>query len=146
MLHRIRLGWNMEKFYRKSLNSTYLNQMSDAGKRAGLTPTETAQWIMANEYKKGVLKSEFIAPVGMHAISKGLKRMIAEDKALKINGMMDEDALLEANYTERTFYQFETNLKMNIYEEAPLRHDSDNNNPMRTGKDDFNYGCKKRNI
>ena len=134
MLHRTRLVWNMEKFYRKPLNSIYLNQMSDAGKRAGLTPTETAQWIMADEYKKGALNDEFITPVGMNAISQGLKRMIAEDKALKINCMMDEDAQHEANYTEHTFYQFETNLKMNIYKEAPSRHDSDNYTPMRTGK------------
>lgn len=134
MLHRTRLAWNMEKFYRKSLNSTYLNQMSDAGKRAGLTPTETAQWIMADEYKKGALNPEFITPVGMKAIIQGLRRMIVEDKALKINGMMDEDAQHEANYNERTFYQFETNLKMNIYKEAPSRHDSDNYSPMRTGK------------
>ena len=134
MLHRKRLTWNMEKFYRKSLNSTYLNQMSDAGKRAGLTPTETAHWVMADEYKKGVLKSEFITPVGMRAISAGLKRMIAEDKALKINCMMDDDAQLEANYTERTFYQFEANLKINIYDEAPSRHDSDNDKPKRTGE------------
>jgi len=134
MLHRKRLTWNMEKFYRKSLNSTYLKQMSDAGKRAGLTPTETAQWIMADEYKKGVLKSEFITPVGMNAISAGLRKMIAEDKALEINCMMDEDAQREANYTERTFYQFEANLKMNVYEKAPSRHDSENDKPKRTGE------------
>ncbi len=104
--------------------------MSDAGKRAGLTPTETAQWIMADEYKKGTLKSEFITPVGMNAISAGMTKMIAEDKALKINCMMDEDAQREANYTERTFYQFETNLKMNIYEKAPSRQDSDKDKPI----------------
>ena len=48
--------------------------------------------------------------------------------------MMDEDAQREANYTERTLYQFEANLKMNIYEEAPSRHDSDNDKPKRTGE------------
>jgi hypothetical protein len=46
--------------------------------------------------------------------------------------MMDEDAQHEANYTERTFYQFETNLKMNIYEKAPSRHDSDKDKPKST--------------
>jgi len=123
----------MFKFYGNGISNEYADRMAATGKRANLKPKETAQWIMANEYTKGALKSELITPIGMKAISEGLRRIVVEDKVLKSSGMMDEDTQREANYTEHAFYQFETNLKMNVYKEAPSKQNPDNYEPIRTG-------------